>query len=526
LFSAAVATLLGVTIPDLKSNPQDISASHLEKILQILADPNVSHTVTRSTLTKQSTFSPQNYSVWVNSLWFLSLTLSLICALLATSLQQWARRYIRITQPPRLSPHARARIRAFFSDGLDRSHLTNPVEVLPLLLHLSLFLFFAGLLIYLFNINLTVAIAVACCVGLFAVVYACITLMPFLQHSSPYYTPLSSLVWFLYNGWLWDMKRMAEKIASDLSPGIDGRILKWTIDALDDDHEWEQFFAGIPGFFSSNLINNPGSILDELRRTFVGALSGFLDRTLASNLLPEHIKTRRFVTYFNAAVATSTGIDRDFFRDVFSGHWGGVLQSVEIGNYLKGWANNRDRERSLYSQSIVAGVIANVRERDDRWSALAKDQLHVSGDDLQDYIAHGDSVLLANLIHITPKILRTFEGDHYSAFNSTGILRFVSQFDILHTLPKLQHDFCALWNDVVQEARKSGSDSIPIYILRHIRHLYITLHQGTDSCPTEFSSRANVDDILSHNSIYPLCNIADHRPGEATQSPVATSSVT
>ena len=418
-----------MTIPDLKPNPQDISASHLENILQILADPNVSHAVTRSTLTKQSTFSPQNYSVWVNSLLFLSLTLSLICALLATSLQQWARRYIRITQPPRLSPHARARIRAFFSDGIDRSHLTNPVEVLPLLLHLSLFLFFAGLLIYLFNINLTVAIAVVCCIGLFAAVYACITLMPFLQHNSPYYTPLSSLAWFLYSGWLWDTKRMAEKIASDL-PGIDGRILKWTIDALDDDHEWERFFAGIPGFISSELIKNSSSILNELRRTFVGSLSGFLDRTLASNLLSELIKTRRFVTCFNAAVATSTGIDRDFFHDVFSGRWDGVLQSVEIGNYLKGWANNhegwvnnRDRARSLYSQSIVAGIIANVRERDDRWSALAKDQLRISENDLRHYVAHGDSVLLANLIHITPKILRTFEGDHYSAFISTGILR-------------------------------------------------------------------------------------------------------
>jgi Family of unknown function (DUF6535) len=199
LFSAAVATLLGVTIPDLKPNPQDISALHLEKILQVLADPSASHTVTRSTLSNQSTFSPQNYSVWVNLLWFLSLTLSLICALLATSLQQWARRYIRVTQSPR-SPHTRARIRAFFSEGIDKSHLTNPVEVLPLLLHLSLFLFFTGLLIYLFNINFTVAIAVVCCVGLFAVVYACVTLMPFLRHNSPYYTPLSSSAWFLYTG--------------------------------------------------------------------------------------------------------------------------------------------------------------------------------------------------------------------------------------------------------------------------------------------------------------------------------------
>lgn len=519
-----------MTIPDLKQNPQDVSASHLEKILQILANPNESHTVTRTTLTKQSTFSPENYTVWVNLLWFLSLTLSLICALLATSLQQWARRYIRITQPPRLSPRARARIRAFFSDGIDKSHLTNPVDVLPLLLHLSLFLFFAGLVIYLFNINLIVAIGVVCCIGLFAVVYACITLMPFLRHNSPYYTPLSSLAWFLYKGWLWDIKKMPEKIASKLPPGIDRRILEWMIDALDDDHEWEQFFAGIPGFFGSKLINNPDCILNELRRTFVGALGGFLDRTLASNLLPEPIKTRRFVTCFNAAVATSTGIDKEFFQDVFSGRWGGVLQSVEIGSYLKGWVKNRDRERSLYSQSIVAGVIANVRERDDRWSALAKDQLCISGDVLQDYVTHGDSVLLANLNHITSQILLTVtvKGDHHSAYVSSRILRSVSQFNILHTLPELRHDFCALWNHVVQEARESGSGSIPTYILRYIRHLYIALHQDTDASPKLFSSStADHDDVLSHGSSYPFCDIADHCPvisAEVTQAPVATSS--
>src|ERR1700733_2841443 len=87
-------------------------------------------------------------------------------------------------------------------------------------------------------------------------------------------------------------------------------------------------------FFSSNLINNRDATLNELRRTFVGALSGFLDRTLTSNLVSDPIKTRRFVTCFNAADATSTGIDREFFHGVFSGRWDGVLQSVEIGNYL------------------------------------------------------------------------------------------------------------------------------------------------------------------------------------------------
>ena len=326
---------------------------------------------------------------------------------------------------------------------------------------------------------------------------------------------------------------MADKFTSKCPPGIDGRILKWTIEALDDDHEWEQFFAGIPGFFESNLIDNPDSIRSGLHKTFVGALRGFLDRTLTSNLATEPSKTQRFVTCFRAAA--STGIDQEFFHDALvSGRWDGVLQSAEMVNYLNSRGNDRGREMDLYTQSMVAGVIANVRERDSHWLALTKDQLHISDDVLQDYVAHGDSVLLANLINITGKILRTFEGDHGSAHISSKILRSVSQLDILGTLPKLQHEFCALWNDVVQEARKREPNIVPIYIvpiyiLRYIRHLYIALHQRTDASPTMFSSStADHDDVLFHGSSYPLCSIGEHRviSGEITQYPVATSSTT
>ena len=42
---------------------------------------------------------PPSMHLWVNSLWFLNLVMSLSCALLATSLQQWARRYLCISYP-------------------------------------------------------------------------------------------------------------------------------------------------------------------------------------------------------------------------------------------------------------------------------------------------------------------------------------------------------------------------------------------------------------------------------------------
>ncbi|KAH9956664.1 hypothetical protein BGW80DRAFT_1213323, partial [Lactifluus volemus] len=156
LFSAALAALLTVSVQDLKQNPQDISVFYLTNIYQLLADPNISHAAILATTVQPPVFSPPTSAVFVNSLWFLSLVISLTSALLATMLQQWARRYLTITQPPRYSPHKRASIRAFFANGVEEFHLPWSVEALPALLHLSLFLFFTGLAIYLSSVNHTV----------------------------------------------------------------------------------------------------------------------------------------------------------------------------------------------------------------------------------------------------------------------------------------------------------------------------------------------------------------------------------
>jgi hypothetical protein len=45
----------------------------------------------------------------------------------------------------------------FFAEGVENLHLPWAVDALPTLLHLSLFLFFADLLIFLFHLHLTVS---------------------------------------------------------------------------------------------------------------------------------------------------------------------------------------------------------------------------------------------------------------------------------------------------------------------------------------------------------------------------------
>ncbi|KAH9057267.1 hypothetical protein EDB87DRAFT_1793407, partial [Lactarius vividus] len=264
LFSAAVASLISVSIQDIRPNPQDTSNFYLANIYQTLADPNQSN-IPNSLPSSPPPFSPRNYAVWVNGLWFLSLVINITCALLATLLQQWARRYLKVTQP-RYSSHKRARIRTFFFEGVEKYLFSLVVEALPTLLHVSLFLFFSGLAVFLCNVNLTIFKSTLSWIGVCMALYGCVTFMPIFYHDSPYYTPLSILVWQIgigtkyvvsqfrlsfgssrlhrrvalrrsrdqcHKSFFQGMDKIAEGTALSVPSEIDTRAFMWTFDSLD-----------------------------------------------------------------------------------------------------------------------------------------------------------------------------------------------------------------------------------------------------------------------------------------------------
>jgi hypothetical protein len=142
--------------------------------------------------------APPASAVWVNSLWFLSLVISLFYSLLATLQQRWARRYLQVTQP-QVAIHERARIRSYFAEGVTRFRVSVTVEAIPALLHVSVFLFLAGLIVSLFTIYHTIAYVVLAATAVCSLVYAqaAITVMPVICHDSPYTSPFSAPVWYI-----------------------------------------------------------------------------------------------------------------------------------------------------------------------------------------------------------------------------------------------------------------------------------------------------------------------------------------
>ena len=556
---------MAVTVRDVRP---DGSAFYLRSIHQVLTDTRGSDVVTpRAIVNPPSAFSPPKYAIWVNALWFLSLVISLTCALLATLINQWARRYLRITHS-RYTPQKRARIRSFFAEGADKLRLPLAVGALPTLLHSSFFLFFTGLAMFLYDIDCTVFKLVAVWVGICTFLYTCLTFLPIFRFDSPYYTPLSSLAWFLYTGllflvfqslqWLtafncfrrakwvrfrtsrdryyeWflhGIEKAAEDTALGLPSDIDYRALTWTLETLNEDNELEAFFEGIPGFCNSAVVSDPLVAFKTPNGEKMSlALVGFMCNTLSSNLVPEPIKQRRIEICIKAVEAASLSINRRIFDRILYKDWSGLLNSVEFGLFLRRVVYG-DPFDAYYSQCVISLIVARVQERDARWFQLAMDHLGVSESVLQDYLDHGDSLLLAVFMSVCRRTIYAYSkhGWHRDVYSQSKTLESLSKLDIRHTLPELRHDFCSLWNELVDSARYAGdrrTRSLSTNILMHIRNMYIALHESTSAALTKTSiGTANIDPIHVLPYLYPLCNIPAHTPGLSYQGDKIAAGVT
>ena len=307
LFSATVATFIVESLQNLSPDSSKTTNALLTQISQQLF--NISNGTPLTSVVAQSgqPFTPTASAIRVNVLWFLSLILSLTCALSATLIQQWARRYQELTQRHGAT-HRRGRMRAYIHDGITRFEMVRVVATMPTLLHISVFFFFAGIADFLFPIYPTVAYTTLCCIMAFALAYAVLTVLPNIYLNCPYRTPLSNITWrisqfsaviFLQTilrirksfSKIWNlMNRQPPESPGPESPGPDRwetvesqvqirrqwfsqgmrrsvelsayradstvvtNALTWTLTTLDEDEGIEDFARRVPGFFDSHVV--------------------------------------------------------------------------------------------------------------------------------------------------------------------------------------------------------------------------------------------------------------------------------
>jgi len=193
LFSATVGAFIIEFYKKLSPDGGDQTVALLCQISQQL--PN-STTGTCTPPQAGQSFSPGAAIIWVNCMWMMSLIISLTSALFATLAQQWARRYVQMPQIPS-DPNHRARVRSFLSFGTRKYNMHIAIETAHTLLHFSVFLFFAGLVIHFYSINKAVANVVSASVGIFVAAYFVLTILPSIEHNCPYRTPMSNIWWYI-----------------------------------------------------------------------------------------------------------------------------------------------------------------------------------------------------------------------------------------------------------------------------------------------------------------------------------------
>jgi hypothetical protein len=467
LFSATVAAFIIESYQNLSPDSAETTNTLLLHISQQLVNISAEEPLTSIAASSGQPFKPQPSAVRVNVLWFLSLVLSLSCALSATLMQQWARRYRELAQR-RGAFHRRGRMRAYISYGINRFGMARAVATMPTLLHISVFLFFAGLVEFLFPIHATVAYTTLGCIILFALAYANLTVLPNIYHSCPYGTPLSGFTWRISHlsviGFLWTtlkidgafrkslsklrslvkqpapksyglniwrktlknqvqirrqrlsqgMRKSVEFSAYEADSAVVTSALVWTLTALDEDREIEDFSLRVPGFFDSSVVPDATLAILPLMShqpnsdpIFGSRLYGLLKTCIPeTSSLAEEMRKNRLRACMKCLWSFAKAYNQVGSSQALPSYFPYALASPEITRLVQ---NETDSDIRVigrcYGALIVNKLVADLESRADSisdkelacLSAILGDNSH----DVKLFLCQPGAVTLMNMISLT-----------------------------------------------------------------------------------------------------------------------------
>ena len=278
LFSAVLTAFVVDSKQNLKPSPADETVYYLRQHSAILSQISVQLSSLAPQVVIPSappppfpSFSPLKSDIRVNVFWFMALAFSLLSALLAILVQQWVRNYMHVFQRYG-DPLKSSRLRQYLYEGCERWKMPRVAEAVPGFLHVSLFLFFAGLGDALLNINRRVALATIVPIGISGILYTIAIFAPIINPQSPYQNIFSSILWyviqklrgrrFMDHGSDGEMKSVSANMAEGqmqlameetmARKGRDVEATRWLIDNLTEDAEMERFLSAIPGSFNTD----------------------------------------------------------------------------------------------------------------------------------------------------------------------------------------------------------------------------------------------------------------------------------
>jgi len=214
------------------------------------------------------TFNPSASDIRVNVFWFMALVFSLTASLLATLVQQWVRDYMHVFQRYG-DPLKSARIRQYLHEGSDGWYMPVIAEAVPGVLHVSVFLFFVGLVDFVLKINTTVGLTTAAPIGICGLFYIFTTFAPVIYPQSPYQNSFSGLMWYLFQTLRGREYKDRDGKSKSVNPNMaqgqmqlameetvdrirrDADAIRWLVENMTEDSETDLLAMTIPGSFNT-----------------------------------------------------------------------------------------------------------------------------------------------------------------------------------------------------------------------------------------------------------------------------------
>ncbi|KAI0688599.1 hypothetical protein BC835DRAFT_1284369, partial [Cytidiella melzeri] len=188
LFSAVLTAFLIESYQNLLEDTASDSLSAQRQLVAQTSSYQLQGNLINSTAahpTPPAPFQPSSVAIRVNVLWFASLLFALTTASFGILVKQWLREYMAVQNP---SPQARLRLRHLRYPELSKWKIFEIAAFLPLLLQLSLALFFIGLCDFTASVHSSIGYTTLPIVIAWALCFMTVTILPLFFPRCPYRT--------------------------------------------------------------------------------------------------------------------------------------------------------------------------------------------------------------------------------------------------------------------------------------------------------------------------------------------------
>ena len=229
-------------------------------------------------------------------------------------------------------------MRAYLHDGLIRFQMRRLTYGVPVLLHLSVFLFFYALSEWLYSINVPVGATARYCLVALLTVYMALSVLPLIMQNSPYQTALTtplracvSLIQVSYIGLRQLVQRSSRVYESQKRSGLyksihfdraralmreikrralelDRSAMHWLLQELDED-DMDTFLSGLPGYIHSPLTDKKLAVESLLEDGVPGRIREHITTCLRSvELSQEESMSRASVCISSLRLISETAL--------------------------------------------------------------------------------------------------------------------------------------------------------------------------------------------------------------------------